>query len=253
MTLATNAGALSSATWIAANDRGFSAVSDELPCQEDENDPLDRLAKLIRDGPPPTTEAKAKYVDEYMAELRAIAQAHSDDPLLASERVLSASMALAAGLSPPGSSGPADLFTPLMEVVLALQWGASLDKTALFKSTPGRGKGRPPTPPALKLGQARAAAVVTMLMEAGLTKHDAVQRVAGRLERAGISFDRANANPANTVEYWRAEAMRPGPMNVAYLDALTKLQARITPDNTGSAQQVFMKALDELVAQGLFE
>jgi hypothetical protein len=132
-----------------------------------------------------------------------------------------------------------------MELVLALHWGASLEKTALIKCAPSRGKGRPPTPPAKMLGRARAAAVVTMLMEGSLAKEDAAQRVAGRLQRAGVKFDRANANPRNTVEYWRDEAMAPGPMNVAYRDALTKLRARINPENAGSAQQVFLKALDD--------
>jgi hypothetical protein len=42
-------------------------------------------------------------------------------------------------------------------------------------------------------------------------------------------------------------------MNVAYRDALLKLQARITPENAGSRQQVLLKVLDELAAQGLFE
>jgi hypothetical protein len=220
--------------------------------KESEEQP-ELLEQMIRNEPPPTAQAKAKYVDDYIAKLHAIRQAHSDDPLLASERTLSASKAFVAGLSPPGSFGPADLFAPLMEVVLALHWGASLDKTALFKCTPNRGKGRPPTPPTLMLGQARAAAVVTMLMEGGLSKRQAAELVAGRLQRAGLSFDRVNANPRNTVEYWRDEAMRPGLMNVAYLDAITKLRARITPENAGSRQQILLKALDELVTQGVFE
>jgi hypothetical protein len=103
------------------------------------------------------------------------------------------------------------------------------------------------------LGQAYAAAVVTMLMEGGLAKEDAAQLVAGRLQRAGVGFDRVNVNPRNTVEYWRDEAKAPGRMNVAYLDGLTKLRARITPENAGSRQQVLLKALDQLVEQGLFE
>ena len=162
-------------------------------------------------------------------------------------------MAFVAGLSPPGSSGPADLFTPLMEVVLALQWGASLDHTALLKSTPNRGKGRPPHHPALVLGRARAAAVIEMLMKGGLREEDAAQMVAGRLERAGVKFDHTKASPHSTVKGWRKVAMGYGPMSDAYRDGLVKLQARITPQNVASRQQVLLKALDELVAQGLFE
>jgi hypothetical protein len=207
---------------------------------------------MIRNRPPQTAQAKAKYVDDYIAKLHAIRQAHSDNPLLASERTLSATKAFVAGLSPPGSFGPADLFTPFMEVILALKWGASLEKTTLFKCTPTRGKGRPPSPPALVLGQAYVAAIVTMLMEGDLPKEDAARRVAGRLQRAGVSFDRANANPTNNVKEWCKEAETPGPMNVAHSDALIRLRARINPENAGSAQQSLLKALDELVAQGLF-
>jgi hypothetical protein len=35
---------------------------------------------------------------------------------------------------------------------------------------------------------------MTMLMKGGLAKEDAAQMVAGRLERAGVKFDRARAN-----------------------------------------------------------
>jgi hypothetical protein len=219
--------------------------------EEDEEQP-DFLENIIG-GPPTTAEAKAKYVDEYLAKLHAIRQAHSDDPLRASERTLSATTAFVAGLSPPGSFGPADLFRPLLEVVLSLQWGASLDKTTLFKCAPSRGRGRPPTGPSLMLGQARVAAIATMLMEGGLPRRDAARLVAGRLERLGVRFDRSNADPVNTVEYWRDEAMGQDFPNTAYRDALTKLQAIITPENAASRQQVLLRALDDIVAQGAFE
>lgn len=220
-----------------------------MPESEDQLHPFD---ELVADGPPATPEELTEFVSGYLLSLGAIATVFAATPAVAAQHALEATTRLIAGLSPAGSAGPVHLFAPLLEVLQALQTGASLDKTALFKCTPSRGKGRPPTPPAKMLGQARAAAVVTMLMEDGLAKQDAVQRVAGRLQQAGITFDRANANPTNTVEYWRAEAMAPGLMNVAYRDALMKLRARITPENAGSRQQIVLKALDELVAQGLF-
>jgi hypothetical protein len=69
--------------------------------KESEEQP-ELLEQMIRNEPPPTAQAKAKYVDDYIAKLHAIRQAHSDDPLLASERTLSASKAFVAGLSPAG-------------------------------------------------------------------------------------------------------------------------------------------------------
>jgi hypothetical protein len=68
--------------------------------------------------------------------------------------------------------------------------------------------------------------------------------------RAGWS---GRASSCITVKGWRKVAMGYGHMSDAYRNGLVNLQARITPDNVASRQQVLLKALDELVAQGLFE
>jgi hypothetical protein len=138
-----------------------------------------------------------------------------------------------------------------MEVLLARQTGASLDKTVLFKAARRRGKGRPPGRPALVLMKARAAAVMTLLMESGTPEKKAARLVANRLQRAGVKFDRANANPINNIKRWRSEAEGDdrSPMALAYRDALTRLRAIITPESSPGAQQTLLKKVDELAGR----
>src|SRR5512134_3721304 len=117
-----------------ATDKGKeqAGVSEEPPRQRDEKPDL--LDEMIRNGPPPTLEAIAAHVADYIVALEAIEEECTDDPLLAAERTIRATKCLIAGLSPAGSPGPAHLFAPFMEIILALKTGASPAKTTLFKA-----------------------------------------------------------------------------------------------------------------------
>lgn len=68
------------------------------------------------------------------------------------------------------------------------------------------------------------------------------------MKRAGAKFDRSNANPINNIKEWRSEAESYGqkPMVLAYRDALTQLRALITAENSDSARQLLLKAVDRL-------
>ena len=223
-------------------------VNKNPPRKEDEKPDL--LEQMIRNGPPATVEAIAVHAVDYMVALEAIEQECADDPQLTAKRTIYATKCLIAGLSPPGSSGPAHLFAPLMEIILALETGASPAKTMLFKAARRRGGGRPPDSPARVIAKAKAAAVMTMLTESGLPDEKAARLVANRLQRAGVRFDRRDANPTNNVSEWLKEAKGLGekPMNLAYRDALYRLRALIK--NSDSARQALLKAVDELA--GLF-
>lgn len=208
----------------------------------------DPLEQLIRSEPSSTLEEAGERAVVYIAGLDEIARVNADHPLRAAEEALVLTTRLIASLSPAGSAGPAHLFGPLMEIILALGTGASPSKTTLFKAARYRRGGRPPDPRGRVLGEARAAAVMTMLMRGGLPEKDAARLVANRLKRAGVKFDRSNANPINNVKEWRSKAEGHGhkPMILAYRDALDRLLARITPENSGSVQQVLLEAVDEL-------
>lgn len=62
--------------------------------------------------------------------------------------------------------------------------------------------GRPRDPSTHSMIQMEAAATVSLLMDLGSTKEQAIKSVAGVLEKSGFPF-RQKANPRRTVSYWR--------------------------------------------------
>jgi hypothetical protein len=95
----------------------------------EESAELDPTEEAIRSEPPSTLAEAGEHVNAYIEKLNAIAKTHANDPLKATEESLCLAMRLVARLSPAGSSGPAYLFRPPLEVILALGMGASPDET----------------------------------------------------------------------------------------------------------------------------
>jgi hypothetical protein len=214
-----------------------------------EEDPLD---EAIRTGPPDSMAGIGEYAVGCMAALEAIAEVHADDPLRAAQEGLCAIMRLIAGLSPPGSSGPAHvLFAPLLEAVLQMRMG---EPPSMLRYGPPRHPSSRPSPPHIILGRAVAAAVVSLLIEEGVRAADAAQLVARRLKRGGAEFRRRDSNPVRTVEHWREQA-RGGdePLQQAYRWIYAQLAERIAPAPPEARQELLLRALAQGVDQGMYE
>jgi hypothetical protein len=210
------------------------------------------LEELICDGPPPTLAAIGEFALGYIAALEAIAEAHADDPLLAAQEALRATMRLSAGLSPPGSPGPAHvLLAPVLEAVLEMRTGTP---PSLLRHAPPRNPASHPSAPHIILGRALAAAVMSLLMEQGVRRADAMRLVARRLQRAGVEFRGRNANPPHTIDGWREQAKDPyrGSIHDAYREMHQQLVFRQTMVRPETRKELLLRALDEGVARGLF-
>jgi hypothetical protein len=78
---------------------------------------------MIRNEPPPTADAIAEHVADYMVALEEIEETRADNPLLAAEKTIRTNICLIAGLSPAGSPGPADTHLALLEAVQEMRRG----------------------------------------------------------------------------------------------------------------------------------
>jgi hypothetical protein len=127
-------------------------MSDEPPRQENEKPP-DLLEQMIRNGPPPTLDALAEHVADYMATLAEIEETRADNPLLAAERTIRANMCQIAGLSPAGSPGPAATQLALLEAVMQMRMGV---RPSLMRHAPPPDPASHPTAPHIVLGRPAA-------------------------------------------------------------------------------------------------
>lgn len=225
-------------------------MSEKPPRQEGK---LDLLEQMIRNEPPPTLEAIAEHVVDYMVALEAIEEERADDPLLAAERTIRATMCVVAGLSPAGSPGPAHvLFEPLLEAVMEMRMGV---QPSLTRHAPPPERFSHPAAPHVILGRALAAAVMSLLIDHGMRRKDAMRKVAQRLQRAGVEFPRRNADPPGTVDYWRKQAKNPRgqePLHLAYREHYQQLAFRQSQVRPEARQELLLRALDKGVALGLF-
>lgn len=214
-----------------------------------EVDPLD---EAIRGGPPDSLAGIGEYAVGYVAALEAIAEAHADDPLRAAQPAICATMRLIAGLSPPGTSGPAQiLFASLLEAVLEMRTG---EPPSLLRYGPPRHPSSRPSPPHIILGRAVAAVVMSLLMKEGVLRADASRLVARRLQRAGVDFRRREGNPVRTVEHWREQASGADEsVQQAYRWIYEQLTAVIAPARPEARQELLLRALDQGVAQGMYQ
>ena len=227
-------------------------VSGEPPRREDEETP-DLLEQMICNEPPPTSDAIAERVADYIAALAAIEETRADDPLLAAERTIRADMCLIAGLSPAGSPGPADTHLALLEAVMQMSMGV---RPSLMRHAPLPDPASHPAAPHIVLGRALAAAVMSLLMESGMKRKEAMRTVARQLQRAGVEFPRRNADPSGTIDYWRRQAKDPRgrePIHQAYRETHKQLAFRQTLVRPEARHELLLRALDKGVARGMFD